>query len=120
MERSEIRGAVPACRTAHAGYEGRATNGKATKGKADETQPSSADSVRRAPREPSARVRRPKAMTADATIVKAAKIALVLGWPAIGLLFLSAGYGPVVEWSMPVLIGVTIGLAMRWMTDRAG
>jgi hypothetical protein len=26
----------------------------------------------------------------------------------------------VVEWTLPVLIGVTIGLASRWVTDRLG
>jgi hypothetical protein len=31
-----------------------------------------------------------------------------------------AGCGPVVEWSMPVLIGLTVGLASRWTTDRLG
>ncbi len=59
-------------------------------------------------------------MNADAKIVRAGLIAFVVGWPAIGLVYLFAGYGPVVEWSMPVLIGVTIGLATRWTSDRLG
>ena len=59
-------------------------------------------------------------MTADAKIVRTALIAFVLGWPAIGVVYWFAGYGPVVEWSMPVLIGLTIGLVMRWTTDRLG
>jgi hypothetical protein len=59
-------------------------------------------------------------MTADAIIVRTGLIVFALSWPAIGLLYWFAGHGPVVEWSMPVLIGVTIGLASRWMTDRLG
>jgi hypothetical protein len=59
-------------------------------------------------------------MTADARIVRAGLIAFVLGWPALGLVYWFAGYGPVVEWSLPLLIGVTIGLASRWVTDRLG
>lgn len=59
-------------------------------------------------------------MNADAKIVRAGWIAFALGWPAIGLVYWFAGYGPVIEWSMPVLIGLTIGLAARWSTDRLG
>ena len=59
-------------------------------------------------------------MNFDAKIVRAALIAFALGWPAIGLVYFFAGYGPVVEWSMPVLIGLTIGLGSRWLTDRLG
>jgi hypothetical protein len=59
-------------------------------------------------------------MTADAKILRVARIAFVLGWPAFGLVYLFAGYGPVVEWSMPVLIGLTVGLVSRWTTDRLG
>ena len=59
-------------------------------------------------------------MTADAIIVRTGLIAFALGWPAIGLVYWFAGHGPVVEWSMPVLIGLTIGLASRWTTDRLG
>ena len=59
-------------------------------------------------------------MTADAKIVRGAQIAFVLGWPTIGLVYLLTGYSAVIEWSMPVLIGLTIGLASRWVTDRLG
>lgn len=59
-------------------------------------------------------------MTADQIIVRTGLILFALGWPAIGLVRWFAGYGPVVEWTMPILIGVTIGLASRWMTDRFG
>ena len=59
-------------------------------------------------------------MTADAIIVRTGLIVFVLGWPAFGLVYWFAGHGPMVEWSLPVLIGVTIGLASRWMTDRLG
>jgi hypothetical protein len=59
-------------------------------------------------------------MTADAMIVRTGLIVFALGWPAFGLAYFFAGYGPVVEWSLPVLIGVTIGLASRWTTDRLG
>jgi hypothetical protein len=59
-------------------------------------------------------------MTADAIIVRIGLIVCVLGWPAFGLVYWFAGYGPVVEWSLPVLIGASIGLASRWTTDRLG
>jgi hypothetical protein len=59
-------------------------------------------------------------MTADAIIVRAGLIAFALGWPAIALVYWLVGYGTVVEWSLPVLIGLTIGLASRWFTDRLG
>ena len=59
-------------------------------------------------------------MTADAIIVRTGLIAFVLGWPALGLVYWFTGYGPVVEWSLALLIGVTIGLASRWFTDRLG
>ena len=67
--------------------------------------------------EPTACRRRPIAMTADARIRHIALIATVLGWPAVGLMYLLAGVGPVVEWSLVALIGLTIGLVMRWLTD---
>ncbi len=59
-------------------------------------------------------------MNADAKIVRAGLIAFALGWPAFGLVYLLAGYGHWVEWSMPVLIGLTIGLLTRWTSDRLG
>lgn len=59
-------------------------------------------------------------MTADAIIVRIGLILFALGWPALALVYWLAGYGPVVEWSMPVLIGVTVGLVSRWFTDRLG
>ena len=57
------------------------------------------------------------AMTADARIKQIALVATVLGWPAVALIYLFAGFGPVVEWSVVALIGLTIGLIMRWLTD---
>ncbi len=59
-------------------------------------------------------------MNADTKIVRAGLIAFAIGWPAIGLVYWLAGYDPVVEWSMPVLIGLTIGLVTRWATERVG
>jgi hypothetical protein len=59
-------------------------------------------------------------MTADAIIVRTGLILFALGWPALGLVYLFSGYNPVVEWSIPILIGVTIGLVSRWFTDRLG
>ncbi len=59
-------------------------------------------------------------MNADARIKQIGLITLVLGWPAIGLVYLFTGFGLIVEWSMPVLIGVTVGLATRWISERLG
>jgi hypothetical protein len=70
--------------------------------------------------EPEACVSRPRGMTADAKIVRAAWIAFALGWSAFALAHWLDGHGPVVEWSLPVLIGLTIGLASRWLSDRLG
>jgi hypothetical protein len=59
-------------------------------------------------------------MTADARIKQIALIAIMLGWPIIALVYLFAGMSPILDWSILGLIGATIGLGSRWLTDRWG
>ena len=56
-------------------------------------------------------------MTADARIKQIALIAIVCGWPIIALVYLLAGVSPILDWSILGLIGLTIGLVSRWLSD---
>jgi hypothetical protein len=56
-------------------------------------------------------------MTADAMIKQIALTTIVLGWPAIVIVYVLAGMSPILDWSVVVLIGMTVGLAGRWLGD---
>jgi hypothetical protein len=56
-------------------------------------------------------------MNADAKIKQMALTIIVLGWAVIAIAYVLVGMSPILDWSILGLIGITVGLVGRWLTD---